>query len=238
MIHEDIFYPSRKEELEKLLGGRLERTKSKAFIVPHMEMSRIASLYREVFSRIPDGAPVTALLPLHREKLLKDEGKLAFSPDKDFWDMPSGRVKLAPSPFPSSLPYESEEFSGELLAAASAFYCPHSALRLVWSDVKKSEDVRKLVSILRDFCDNNETYIVSSNLTEELKGAELKEKGASAIQLLESGEALLDPIRKGRLRACGGVLIETVSRLVPGRWKLIGTVPDEKYAAHAAFYRE
>ena len=238
MIHEDIFFPSGKEELEGMLGSKEKKEEHKAFIVPHMELRRVSGLYREVFSHIPDGTPITLLLPLHREKLLRDEGCLAFSPDKDYLDTPSGRIRLSRTPFPSSSAYESEEYTAELFAVCSAYFCPSSPLRIIFSPVKKSGEVKKLVSLLKDFCDNNEAYAVSSNLTEELRGTDLKTEEREAIAILESGEMLLDLINKGRFKACGGTLIEAVSRLVPGKWKLIGTAEDEKYAAHAAFYRE
>ena len=238
MIHEDIFYPSGKEDLEKMLGDRTKKEPERAFIVPHMELRRVATLYREVFSHIPDGSPITLLLPVHRGKLEKDKDEIAFSPDKDYWDTPCGKVFLRRLPFPSSASYESEEYTAELFAVCSAYFCPSSVLSIIWTDVKKSGEVRKLVSLISDFCDNTGTFVVSSNLTGELRGEDLSEKEAEAIALLESGEPLLDAISKGRFKACGGPLIELVSRLVPGKWRLIGTVPEEKYAAHAAFYRE
>ena len=55
--HEDIFYPSAKEELIGLLEPIGVNDEHKAFIVPHMALGYIAHLYRAVFSSIPDGTP-------------------------------------------------------------------------------------------------------------------------------------------------------------------------------------
>ena len=67
IYHEDIFYPSEKDALMKLVSPIEDDARHKAFILPHMALEYIAHLYRKAFASIPDGTRIIGLFPLHRE---------------------------------------------------------------------------------------------------------------------------------------------------------------------------
>ena len=237
MKHEDIFFPSDREKLEKLLGDREKKDFHSALIVPHMGLEGCADLYREVFSHIEDGQRITLLLPLHREPLLKDGDTFIWESTESVMDTPCGKVSIVKTGLPSSPAYESEEYTAELFSVCCAYFNPSSPVRILWTYVHTSDQVKKLVRLLEKDRNDDDVYVVSSNLTGEIPENEIEEKKRDAVEIIESGVPLLDLVNKGRMKACGAGLIEAVSRIVDGRWTLLGTVNNEKCVAHAAFCR-
>ncbi len=235
--HEDIFYPSSKEELIGLLEPIGVNDEHKAFIVPHMALGYIAHLYRAVFSSIPDGMRIIGLFPLHREPLLCDENEILFSSEERDEEMAIGTVHIRSLGFPSASAYEEEEYSMELLLPYIAHHNPSSLFYPIFCNVKKSEDMKKLAQKLTEYDDGNTAFIISSNMTDRIdKGVE--EEREKAINMVLSGNHLMDAWRKGRFRACGAPLIEAARRAFGGHWQLIGVSDKETKAGHAAFFMD
>ncbi len=237
IFHSGIFYPEEKEELLSLVTPIKDGEKHKAFILPHMALKYCAHLYREVFASISDGTRIIALLPLHREPLLKDEGKILFSPQERTESTPLGDVRIGSLGYTDSASYEAEEYSLELLYPFTAFHNPSSVLYPLFSAAESSQDVKKLTALLSSLDDGNTAFIVSSNMTGKVKNAEEVSSGREMMtELLAKKEPLLDLWRKGRITPCGAPLIESVSRITASAWTLIGISEKETMAGHAAFY--
>lgn len=236
MYHSGIFYPEDKEELSKLVGNAEKKEAHRFFILPHMRLDAIAGLYRTAFSMIPDGRRIIAILPLHREPLEKDRGRIVFtSPDK-IVETPLGSVRLQSLGASDASSYEEEEYSLELLYPFVAAATPNATLCPVFVRLEGAEDCRRLAGFLKPYDDGRSIFIVSSNMTARMDGAEAERD--RMIGLIEGGEHLIDLWRKGRISACGAPAIECLSRIGGGRWRLIGVGEDERLAGHAAFNME
>ena len=237
IYHEDIFYPSEKDALMKLVSPIEDAARHKAFILPHMALEYIAHLYRKAFASIPDGTRIIGLFPLHREVLERDKGTMLFSSEMRDENTPLGTVRIEDLPFPSATPYEEEEYSMELLLPFIAYHNPKSVFHPLFVSVKNSEDMKKLSRILSGYDDGNTVFIISSNMTGRLDDG-IEEERNEAVNLILSSEHLMDAWMKGKLKACGAPLAEAVTRFTGGRWKLIGISEKETKAGHAAFILE
>ena len=236
MYHSGIFYPEDKEELSKLMGKVEKEEAHRFFILPHMRLDAIAGLYRKAFSMIPDGRRIIAILPLHREPLEKDEGKIIFTSPGRIEETPLGSVRIETLGATDASSYEEEEYSLELLYPFVAAAAPNATLCPVFVRIGGAEDSKKLERFLKPYDDGRSIFIVSSNMTARMDGAEAERD--RMIGLIEGGEHLIDLWRKGRISACGAPAIECLSRIGGGRWRLIGVGEDERLAGHAAFYME
>lgn len=234
IYHSAIFYPEDKDELRKLASINERNEEGSAFILPQMMLSRSAFLYRQVFGRISDGREITLIVPLRREMLEKDRGSLFFQPEPRTEHFFTGDIRILDSGLPISREYEAEEYGQELLYPFISIDNPHSALRVVYSSAVSSEDVKKLEALLRRF--SGSVFIIASNMTGPTDKPD--DDTQKMISLLESGERLLDLYRK-RLISCPGTpAIEAVSRILPGRWELLGRTEGDKAAGHAALMRK
>lgn len=234
IYHSAIFYPDDHDALLGLVRPIGNEPPHKAFILPHMEISSIAALYRKVFASIPDGARIVAIMQLHREPLAKDEGTICWSPGERMEETALGSIRIGSVTAGDGSPYEEEEYAMELLYPFVAFHNPSSLLCPIYAHLESAADSRKLTEILRPLDDGNTVFIVSSNMTGRIDPDRLPAERDRMIELLESGSHLIDPWRKGHITACGAPVIESVSRLGSGRWSLMGISEKETGAGHAA----
>ena len=238
IYHSGIFYPDDREELERLVMPVERGDEHKAFILPHMQLAPIAGLYRKVFSSIPDGKRVIALIPLHREMLAADEGKLWLPAAARTEETPLGPVRIGSVCCGDGSPYEEEEYGAELLYPYAAAYLPHSEICPVFTCIRSAEESKKLSAFLRSLDDGHTAFIVSSNMTGKLPAESVAAARDAMIEHLESGDHLLDLWRKGHISACGAPVIESLSRLSDGRWHLAGISEKETGAGHAALWMD
>ena len=238
ICHSGIFYPSDKEEIEKLVAPVGDERVHKAFILPHMELRSVAALYRMAFSSIRNGMRIVAILPIHRELLMRDEGKLMLTSAERTEETPLGKVRIGSLGCGDVSPYEEEEYSLELLYPFAAAHTPDSLLCPIFTRLKSADDSRKLTAMLQKLDDGNTVFITSSNMTAKLPESEIAAKRDRVIDMLTKGEHLIDLWRKGHITACGAPAIEAVSRLGSGRWTLMGISEKETKAGHAALYMD
>ncbi|MBO8436389.1 MAG: AmmeMemoRadiSam system protein B [Spirochaetes bacterium] len=238
IYHNAIFYPDTEEELKNLVLPINDKESHKAFILPHMRLASIASLYRDAFSSIPNGKRIVAILPLHRETLEKDQGKFIFSPRKRGEETLLGPVQIESLSENDSKSYEEEEYSLELLYPYVACHNPDSILCPLFVSIKNAEEMKRLSSFIASLDDGNTTFIVSSNMTGRMMGKNTAEDRDSMISLLESKSHLMDLWQRGKITACGAPAIEAVQRVITSAWHLIGLSDDESITGHAAFYAD
>ena len=238
MYHSGIFYPDDRAELEALVLPAEHSAEHKAFILPHMQLAPIAGLYRKVFSSIPDGRRVVALLPLHRGMLASDEGELWLPASGRTEETPLGPVRIASISDGNGSAYEEEEYSAELLYPYAAAYLPHSEICPLFTRIGSAEESKKLTAFLRSLDDGNTSFIVSSNMTGKLPAESVAAQRDAMIEHLREGDHLIDLWRKGHVSACGAPVIESLSRLSDGRWHLIGVSEKETGAGHAALWMD
>lgn len=238
IYHSGIFYPDDKAELEKLVTPIEEGKMHKAFILPHMRLEYIAALYRNAFSSIPDGKRIVAILPLHREPLLRDEGKKLFFSRSRNEETALGSVTIKALGEDDAAPYEEEEYSLELLYPFIAAHNPSSVLCPIFSHLETSSDSKQLSAFLQTLDDGNTIFIVSSNMTGKIEEAKVAAERDKVILMLEEGNGLMDDWRKGHITACACPQITALSRLGSGKWQLLGISEKETKAGHAALFMD
>ena len=238
IYHSSIFYPESKEELSRLVSPIEDTAAHKAFILPHMRLEYIAHLYRSVFSSIPDGRRVVAILPIHRELLERDEGKIMLTAASRIEETTLGPVRIESAGAGDASVYEEEEYSLELLYPFMAYHNPSSTLIPVFTHIVSAENTKKLHAFLKTLDDGNTSFIVSSNMTAKLPQESVAPERDKVIAALERGENLMDQWRKGHVKACGTPAISATGRLGSGRWTLIGVSEKETKAGHAALYMD
>lgn len=236
VYHSDIFYPSDKNELMALSQPLEKRDSKRAVIVPHMDLRRCYRLYQEAFRYIPDSSRIIALIPIHGERLEKDSSSIAFEGDEEIVST-LGPIHIEQLGLEKAPYYQEEEFSAELLLPYYLISCPHSTLSIVYVKAESADESKKLARLIEKWNNNNTFFIISSNLTGILKENELQKEKEKAIGLLENGDKLLDQYRKGHISICAAPIIDALSRVIPGKWKMISTL-DDTITGHAAFYKE
>lgn len=234
--HSSIFFPSDKEELLSLLPEVEKKDEKKAIIVPHQDLRRAHEAYSEAFRYIPDGKRVIAILPLHSPTLLSDKDSIVFEPEEMDIETPLGLVHLESLSLKKGECYMKEEFSAELIITAVQVYAPNSKLSIVLARLENAEDSKKLAKLIERWNDEDTFFIISSNLSGTINDRDtlLKEK-ERAISALSEGEKLLDSYRKGRIGICASAIIDALSRVVKGKWKLVHN-EDDITTGHASFY--
>ena len=235
IYHNAIFYPDSKEELEALVLPVEHLGKARCAIVPHMALRGCATFYRSVFSSIPDGTRIVALLPLHRPPLSEHGGKILFESRAANECTLLGNVRIGSFGLEDGRAYDKEEYSRELILPFAAAYTPSSTLHAVYTYVKKSKDMKELRHFLSSIDDGNTFFLISSNMTPELPENEMARMMDATIKAIESEDHLLDLYQKGRIGACATAEIECVRSVAKGRWELIGKRDEDKMCGHACF---
>ncbi len=234
IYHSAIFYPDSSEELRRLCGDDPKLNPAKALILPQMELTRCAWLYRKGFQHIPDGKDITLVLPLHREVLASDSGSILFQAEPRTESFITGSITIADAGLPSRSCYEKEEFAQELLFPFIPVLNPSSRIRIIFTCASSSAETKTLRAHLELFRDT--IYVVSGNMTGFIDEKKADEETEKMIKHLENGDKLLDFYRKGLITSPASPIIEAISQIVPGRWELIGKAEGRK-AGHAAMLR-
>ena len=238
IYHSGIFYPEDEKELREMAEVKEKGDEHKAFILPHMRLCYVAHLYRKAFSSIRNGKRIVAILPLHREPLEKDRGKIIFASREREEETVLGRVTIDSVAPDDATPYEAEEYSLELLYPFVAANTPSSHLCPVFTRLENSADVRKFTEFLRSLDDGNTIFIVSSNMTGKLPEEKVAPERDKALRILESGENAMDMWQRGHIGICALPAITALSRLGSGKWHLEGVSEKETGAGHAALYMD
>lgn len=235
--HESIFYPSEKKQLLDLCYPLEKKEKKRAFIIPHQDLRKCYKSYQEVFSHIPDNSRIIALLPLHSEKLLQDSDYIAFESD-DKIETPLGTIELEDLGLKKCHYYREEEYSAELIIPFVQTSCPHSTLALVYVSAKDASESKKVAHLIKRWDNNNTFFIISSNLTGIVASEDLKKEKEKSISMLENGQNLLDSYRKGQNGICASAIIDALSRVIPGKWRMLVSIDDDTITGHASFCKE
>ena len=235
IYHNAIFYPDSKEELIRLVEPREETGRARAAIVPHMALKGVARFYRRVFSSIPDGMRIVALLPLHRPPLASDAGCVLFESGSKEEETPLGKVRIGQFGLRDGSAYDKEEYSRELILPYATRYTPSSVLHIIYTYVKKSKEMKELERFLLEADDGNTFFLISSNMTPKLPEKEMQKLRDATINAIVCEDHLLDLYQKRRIGACGVPEIEAVKAVLKGRWELLGTREEDGMCGHACF---
>jgi len=144
VYHSSIFYPNDKDELLKLTAPLEKKEPKRAIIVPHQDMRKCYMAYQEAFRYIPDFSRIIALLPIHSERLIKDDGKIIFQGDDEI-TTPLGTIYLEDLGIDRANYYQEEEYSGELILPFVQTSCPHSTLAFLYVKAENSEETKRKV---------------------------------------------------------------------------------------------
>ena len=236
VYHSSIFYPSDKDELLKLATPLEKKERKRAIIVPHQDLRKCYKHYQEAFRYIPDNSRIIALIPIHSEKLMKDNDHIAFEGDDEIIT-PLGKIYIEQLGLEKAPYYQEEEYASEPILPFVQTSTPHSTLSIIYVKAEDSEDCKRLSKLIEKWNNNNTFFIISSNLTGIVRENEIEKEKDRAIEMLENGARLLDSYRKGHVGICASPIIDALSRIIAGKWKLIYTA-DDTITGHASFYKE
>ena len=237
--HSSIFFPSDKNELLELVEKKEKKEPKKAIIVPHQDLRRAYQSYAEAFRYIPDGKKLIAIVPLHSPSLQSDKDSIVYEPEEMDIETPIGQVHLHSLGLKKCEHYMQEEFSAEIILPFVQVCAPSSILSIVIARLENAEDSKKLAKLIERWNDEDTFFIISSNLSARMNDIdELKKEKEKALSALLGGEKLLDSYRKGRIGICASAIIDALSRVIKGRWKLVHDQNDDTTTGHASLYKE
>ena len=222
--HEGIFYPEGKTELDSLLGNvNIDKTAS-ALILPHASLKTIASLVREGFSYSKDKERVIILSPLHSHRA---EGEKGFFFEGEL--LPSSNMFHLGAEIREM--YAEEEPGAEELIPFIEKYMSEAKWAVLYSDIKSSEESKRLASFLSRYNTPSTLFIVSTNLSPKCnKTEECEMWRESAKKALAEGKELIDKANKHLISFCGVGITDALERLIPGGWVSVNDNKDETTA--------
>lgn len=236
--HSSIFFPSGKEEMLELIAKYDKKEPHKAIIVPHQDLRKAHESYSEAFRFIPDGKKIIAIVPLHSQSLQADKDSIVYEPEEMDIETPIGPIHLESLGLKKCEHYMQEEFAAELILPYVQVCTPNSKLSVVIARLENAEDSKKMAKLIERWNDEDTFFIISSNLSARMNDIEMLEmEKKKAIKALSEGEKLLDSYRKGRIGICASAIIDALSRVIKGRWKLVHNQQDTT-TGHASFYKE
>ncbi|MBQ0071446.1 MAG: hypothetical protein KBS81_06280 [Spirochaetales bacterium] len=231
--HEGIFYPANRETLLSLVKTPIDKEPAKALLVPHQEMKKASSVIKEAFRHAGSPERVIIITPIHNGRLEQDKDHAFFEGEKE-----EGSLMIEFGLTKAEW-YSEEEPSGELIAAFVRENLPQSQYGIVYADIKSAKDSKALASFMEKWDSPSTLFVLSSNLSERTKDTEETQKWKrAAIDALLKGDYLLDRINKNQIHMCGGGIVDALSRVYPGPWKLAADEEDDTITAHASFYKE
>ena len=229
--HQGIFYPEG-EALSSLVGEIKKEGRAKALILPHAELKRCASLYREGFSYTEGKDRVIILCPLHNGRM---EG------EKDFFFegevLPQSQMVHLGAEVNEA--YAEEEPSGETISAFIEKAMPEASYAIIYCDIKTAAESKKLSSFLKKNDSPSTLFIISTNLSPKCaKKEEAEEWRERAKEALIDCSLILDKANHHKLSFCGSGIIDAFERAFGGGWKHLADCVDDSTTAHSLLIKE
>ena len=213
--HEGIFYPSDKEELDKIVNRPEVKERAKALIVPHASLTLVSDMINKAFSHVGNPERIIILSPIHSGRTESDSDYSFFEGDEN------KDINLIYLGAKKSEWYSQEEPGAEILLPAIEKYTPSASIAIVYTDIKNARESKELSVFLKEHKTPDTLFIISTNLSEvEYTMEEAESWGKSAVTALENGENILDLYNRNKVRLCARGTIDSVNRIVDGKWKI------------------
>lgn len=225
-VFEDIFYPSDKTELLKLVKAEeAEGTTPRLMLLPHASLKVVGDMYKEAFSLVHNPKRIVVFAPLHNEVMQSDEGEVLFTLSSTSFDTCLGSVEIESAPgVKVNDSYAEEEYSVELVALYTAANAPFSRLMPVFTRLESKADVMQTAQLMTKLRKDepNTLFILSGNFTREGKSEEINKEARMLYELLENNAPLLDAGNKKKISGCAYMILEA-SRVFQGIFQLKST---------------
>lgn len=230
--HEGIYYPQDKDELERLTGGIEKKEEASAIIVPHQALLLSAPLIRTAFSHFGNPDRVIILSPLHSGRIESDREFSFFEGDGN---REENIIELGAR---KAEHYAEEEAGAEILLPFIHRLSPSSQISIIYTDIRNAGESKALAKFLSEHRTPDTLFLISTNLSGVCTTIEeCGEWKKRAIEALESGECILDLIHRNRVHICNGGAVDSVSRILPGKWIMEGEGKNET-TAHAVLWKK
>ena len=127
--------------------------------------------------------------------------------------------------------YAEEEPGAEELIPFIEKYMAKSKWAVLYSDIKSSQESKRLATFLSEYNTPSTLFIVSTNLSPKCnKTEECEMWRESAKKALAEGKELIDKANKHLISFCGVGIIDALERLIPGGWVSVNDNKDETTA--------
>ena len=231
LYHEGIFYPSDKDELDKLLGNVTEEEEAKVLLLPHQSLKRCSALIQEGFRFAKGKDRVVILSPLHSGRIGD-----AFFAEGDVLPA-SNMVSLGLEKVEA---YAEEEAGPEILVPFIEKYMPNALWSVVYADIRNAGESKRFSEFLKSINTPSTLFIISTNLSHlsatKEECIEWRERAKSA--LLSNNVPLLDSINRRQVSFCGGGIADSVQRVFKGKWRWIMDEDGDTTTAHSLLVKE
>lgn len=240
LYHSAIFYPDEITAIEEMTDGIAKNGENaKALILPHGDLRKLYTLYRESFRFIPDSINhVIILAPLHSDFLIEDKEEIAAEGGCGSIETFYGGLNIKSLGLKVNEAYSEEEAAPELVLPFIKCLLPEADISIVYAKVDTSEKSKRFSTMLRKWQNQDTFFIISSNLTGKLKKDEVKTARENASEYITGKTHLLDAQNKHLIDICGAGIIDSFNRVNDGTWNLIGFSDNDTITGHGAFYRK
>lgn len=237
--HSDIFYPSDKNEIEKMLQEiEIDDTifidsTIKGLLVPHAGYTFILPLLKKAFESITESYDNIIIIGApHQEILLKDKPFNIFCPSYNGCETPYGDIKFNTTLINSFAKeemkknsYFEEEAGFELLYPLIKRYFPNTDVVPICTYISNSKESKDFATILNKIysLSSNNLLIITANMNSLKKDCFAHEDALSFKKILESGEYLLSPESRKLVSSCGSGIFDGIKKtkiLKNKSWKL------------------
>lgn len=226
--HSDIFYPSDKNEIEKMLEEieidniDIIDSQIKGLLLPHAGYTFILPILKAAFESINKNYENIILISSpHQEVLLKDKPFNIFCPSYDGCQTPYGDIAFNTELINSFAKddmkrdsYFEEEAGFEILYPLIKRYLPNSKVVPICSYITNSKESKDFSSILNKInaLSENNLIIVTANMN-SLKNDNFAYKDAISFkEILEKGDYLLSPESRKLVSSCGSGLFDSIKK--------------------------
>lgn len=229
--HEGIYYPEEGEELDDLISGIEKGEAASALIVPHQALFLSAPLLRKAFSHFGEPSSVVILSPIHAGRIESDSDYSFFEGEEN---RSEGIITLGAK---CAEYYAEEESAAEILLPFIRFLSPSVPVSILYTDIKNAKESRALSSFLEEKTSPDTLYIISTNLSSVCSTIEECSIWMErAVEALRSGCSILDGINRNRVHICARGALDSINRIVEGKW-ILDAMNEGETTAHAVLWK-
>ncbi len=222
--HHDIFYPSDKNEISKMIiecekkYKAKDKTDSKVFIVPHASYQFILGLLVNIFTSVKDDFDkILIVAPSHLKQIDVNSNINLFAPTYEAIKTPLGLLQfnkdVIDSHFKENMnndTYFEEESSFEQLYILVQHYFENKKVIPICAVIENSKQSKDFSSILNTIIDEKTLIFISANACSYQKSNLAYKKTSEFINALTTNTKLLQLQKKNIIDSCGCGIIDSI----------------------------
>lgn len=231
--HKGIFYPDNVTDIIASFSKDEKKERARAVIVPHARFSYIETLLEALLSHISgEYSNVIVLSPLHSGRLLDDKSYSFFEGEEN------SKENIIYLGARKNESYAEEEAGAEMLVDLLHFALPNTPISIIYGDIKTAKESKELSSFLLKHSSPSTLFIISTNLSPLCtKVEDMTSYKLSALKALETTPFLLDLMNKKEIYLCGGGLVESVNRIIDGKWHFDCEREEDNVVSHCLLWK-